>query len=71
MFVILLAQLILLKAHFPYYPIKKIRHHNSQTQMKCGRPIDSKDKNPPVRKGTKRQDDHIEDIKSPKDSLDN
>jgi len=44
--------------------------NESQTRLKRGRPIGSKDKNSRVRKREKRQDDLIEEVKVPKDSFD-
>ena len=44
--------------------------NESQTRLKCGRPVGSKDKNSRVRKREKRQDGLIEGVKVPKDSFD-
>jgi len=38
--------------------------------LKCGRPIDSKNKNSWMRKGAKMQNDLIENVEIPKDSFD-
>ena len=44
--------------------------NKSQTRLKRGRPVGSKDKNPRVRKWEKRQDGLTEGVKVPKDSFD-
>lgn len=44
--------------------------NESKPPLKRGRPIGSKDKNPRKRKGVKNQDDQIEDLVTPKESLD-
>ena len=44
--------------------------NESQTRLKRGRPIGSRDKNSRMRKREKRQDDLIKGAKVPKDSFD-
>ena len=52
-------------------PIRQSNIANeSQTRLKRGRLVSSKDKNPRVRKREKRQDGLIEGVKVPKDSFD-
>jgi len=43
--------------------------NESQTRVKRGRPVSSKDKNPQMRKKEKRQEGLIDGVKVPKDSL--